>query len=179
MTPQFLYGRDSAQFGPFSAKRMRELAAAGTLLPGDDVWQEGSTQKHLASKVGNLFVLPLLPISAAVLRPLEADAPAAAVNPFATAETPENQISDLGPAPMRNRLLPTEVARKKRIVSIRGGSLMGQDGNTVQFRKKCGTCGWEDSCRSTAVIRTGANRVTYFCRKCRKSRAVEMQGITG
>ncbi len=58
-----------------------------------------------------------------------------------------------------------------------GAKLMGQDGLTVQFKKICTTCGHEDATRSTIKIRTGVTRIQYYCPKCRKPRAVEIQGI--
>jgi len=182
MAPLFHYGRTGAQFGPFSATRMRELAAAGEILPADEVWQEGSERKHPASKVANLFA-KLAPIVNLVPPVLLAARAEIAVEDSAelAPQADVDQISPIAavekaPAP-KNRFTTPDVAKKKRIVSIRGGVLMGQDGVSAQFRKKCTTCGWEDSCRSNVVIRTGSNRISFYCRKCRKARSVEMQGI--
>ena len=57
----FRYSREAEQFGPFTAAEMRELAAAGTILATDLVWQDGTDNKVVAARVKNLFLPPLLP----------------------------------------------------------------------------------------------------------------------
>jgi len=67
--------------------------------------------------------------------------------------------------------------RPKRVISIRGGVLAGQDGEKVQFRKKCETCGHLETSRTTSIIRIGSFRVPFFCPKCRRGRQVEITAI--
>lgn len=160
MVLQFWYGRDLAQFGPFSGSRMRELALAGTILQTDEVWQDGSEQKCVASRVGNLF-------------------PAPSITPLTKSEPPlEGSVEEAVKRPTPRQYPVRAPERKKRVISIKGGILTGQDGFQAQYRKKCEKCGWEDSCRSSANIRVGMTRVSYFCRTCRKGRCVELTGIS-
>jgi hypothetical protein len=81
------------------------------------------------------------------------------------------------PAAAAARRASQPPARQKRVVAIKGAVLTGQDGVHVQFRKKCETCGHEDGCRSTAIIRLGSSRVPFFCPKCRRPRAVEITAV--
>jgi GYF domain 2 len=55
MADQFYVGRGNRRSGPFSAARLRELAAAGWFRAGDTVWREGMASPVLAVKVKNLF----------------------------------------------------------------------------------------------------------------------------
>lgn len=183
MVRSFFYGRDDVQFGPFDAQRMRALALAGQILPTDSVWQADTTRKVSAASVKGLFqvsspTMTDLPAATAVVETpaTEPDAPDSSTPVEADASDESPFVAPTPPAPVASRP-PVESGRKKRIISIKGGVLVGQDGISVQFRKKCSTCNKEDSCRSTATIRVGCNRVTYFCRICRKARVVEMQGI--
>ena len=50
----WFYERAGELYGPYSAAKLRELAAAGILLSTDLVWREGNT-KTIASKVRGLF----------------------------------------------------------------------------------------------------------------------------
>jgi hypothetical protein len=68
--------------------------------------------------------------------------------------------------------------RKGRAVAVRGAVILGQDGEIVQYRKKCIKCAYEDACRSRMPIRNGVNRERFFCPKCRKLGEVIIQGIT-
>jgi hypothetical protein len=67
--------------------------------------------------------------------------------------------------------------RKRRAVALANAVILSQDGVSVQFRKKCGTCGHEDSVRSSMIIAIGIARAGFFCPKCRKRRPVQIQGI--
>jgi hypothetical protein len=83
-------------------------------------------------------------------------------------ETPPiNPNSGWGPKP----------AGRARATAGKGAIIVGQDGTTVQFRKKCTTCGHEDNCRSRMPIRQGTTKVGFYCSKCRKRREVEIQGF--
>src|SRR5262249_36728958 len=107
--------------------------------------------KVVAGRVKNLFPPPLLP------RP----SPPAVIH-----ESPPPR------APVAS-----EAARPKRVIRIRGGVIISQDGRSVSFAKQCEVCGHKESGRSTAAIRAGMTRITFFCRPCRKSRTVELQGV--
>jgi GYF domain 2 len=167
MAVLFNYSHDAAEFGPFSAGRMRELAAAGAILATDLVWQQGTEQKVAAARVKNLFP-PRQPNEAAEQREAaraaaEAAAEAAVFPPMETAE-PKKPLS--------------EAARPKRVIRIKGGVILSQDGRYVSFMKHCTVCGHKESSRSSALIRVGTTRLPFFCRPCRRGRVVELQGVT-
>jgi hypothetical protein len=166
----FRYSHEAEQFGPFSATQMRELAAAGTILATDLVWQDGTDMKVVADRVKNLFLPP----------PLSPPSPAAAIHaPMAQppAVVGKAILSDTETRKPQKRPPNNEAARPKRVIRIRGGVIISQDGRSVCFAKQCETCGHKESGRSTAPIRVGMTRINFFCRPCRKSRTVELQGV--
>lgn len=59
---------------------------------------------------------------------------------------------------------------------VSGVVIIGQDGQRVLFRKKCPKCGNEDVARNSMPIRNGVMRVPFYCIKCRKGQAAEIQG---
>ena len=67
--------------------------------------------------------------------------------------------------------------RKLRADGVKGAIILSQDGAVVHFRKKCVTCGFDDLTKSSMPIRIGSMRMSFFCRKCRKLRDVELRGI--
>lgn len=172
----FFYGRDSVEFGPFSPNQMRALAAAEQIRPTDQVWQEGTQRKVPAGNVKNLFALPV---------PLQADPPAAVPSPPVSPTQEPAAEAAASPSPVPETTQPyrrdfskKEAPRLLRVNRISGGILNSQDGTHVRFTKKCNVCNKEDSCRSTALIRSGCTRVAYYCRTCRKSRQVEIFGMS-
>ncbi len=68
--------------------------------------------------------------------------------------------------------------RKSRATAVRGAVLIGQDGEMVQYKKKCTRCGTEESTRSTMRITIGTSRAQFFCPKCRKMSDVLIQGTS-
>jgi hypothetical protein len=70
-----------------------------------------------------------------------------------------------------------EPVKKRRAVAVKGAVLVSQDGVSVHYRKKCSACGHEDACRSTMLIGNGTTRASFFCKKCRKNREVEIRGM--
>jgi hypothetical protein len=71
---------------------------------------------------------------------------------------------------------PPDPVKKRRAVALRGAIILAQDGVSVQYRKKCQECGFEDTSRSSMLIGQGVTRSHFFCRKCRKNREVEIRG---
>jgi hypothetical protein len=67
-------------------------------------------------------------------------------------------------------------ASKRRVLSVKGGVIMGQDGQVVRYRKKCVKCGHVDTSVATALIRYGLTRADFYCPKCRKTQPVEIHG---
>jgi hypothetical protein len=57
MASTWYYAHDENKFGPFSPAQLKDLAAAGTILPVDTVWKEGIEKGVLACRVRNLFSL--------------------------------------------------------------------------------------------------------------------------
>jgi hypothetical protein len=174
MVEQYYFSQGDTPFGPFSAAEMRDLAAAGRIRPTDPLWRAGTGNKVLAARVKNLFAAPPPPAQ---------PAPALPADPVSEAPPARTPVVATPPASGRFALAvtrrgPEPPARPKRVVSVKGAVLMGQDGVKVQFRKKCGTCGHEDGCRSSAVIRLGAFRVAFFWPKCRRARAVEFTAVS-
>lgn len=198
MAERYYYAQGETESGPFTANQMRERAATGRIGPTDAVWKEGTTQRIEAGRVKNLFAAPdasgggdpaPAPTPPSGPDPVAADAGlASAPAPVAVAEIPAAETADppaeadqpapapvAPPAPARPRNEPPK--REKRVVAIKGGIVASQDGVTVRFRKKCTKCGYEDQARTSAVIRIGSTRISFFCPKCRKARQVELTGI--
>lgn len=68
--------------------------------------------------------------------------------------------------------------RKCRATAVRGAVLIGQDGEMVQYKKKCTRCGTEENSRSTMRITIGTSRAQFYCPKCRKMSDVLIQGTS-
>ncbi len=96
--------------------------------------------------------------------------------PLATGEA-SPQEEPVPPAAPKPPALKVQTKPKGRAISAKGAILMSQNGVTVQFQTKCTECGYLDPSKSTMPIRAGTSRTTFFCRKCRKLRHVEIQGI--
>jgi len=71
-----------------------------------------------------------------------------------------------------------EPVRRRRAVVVSGAVLVSQDGVMVRYRKKCFKCGHEDGTTNSMAIGIGLSRVGFFCRKCKKMRDVQIQGIS-
>ena len=174
MVPRYFYAHDETSSGPWSAAEMRSLAAAGRIVVADTVWQEGTTLRVSASRVKGLFAA-LAVEPATIASPLPEPVRSAVVpEPAAAVEAPPVPTAEVPVKPAAAR--PAAPARQKRVIGIKGGILMGQDGMDVKYKKKCPKCGHEDPCRSSAPIRVGVARIPYYCRTCRKGRAVEITG---
>ena len=52
------YAHGDNKLGPFSGDRLKELAAAGEILPTDIIWREGTAMGVAANLVKNLFAPP-------------------------------------------------------------------------------------------------------------------------
>jgi hypothetical protein len=175
MVDQWYYWHDSDILGPFSATEFAALAASGTLLPTDTVWKGDNERGVPAHRVQNLFpAAPPMPASSAespaadalALQAAEAQ-PGAATGATATEE-----------AAPRWDAVRQPTGGRARAVAGKGAQIVAQDGATVKFRKKCTTCGHEDSSWKTIPIPRGTIRVTFYCPKCRKQRQVEIHGQT-
>lgn len=175
MANQWYYLKAGVRTGPISTAELQQLAAAGMIQPTDTIWKEGVENGALASRFKNLF-------PAAPLQP-EAPPPAAAAAP-----SPEQQAAaralltgekDEKPPPAeegyQQKKMPVQ-PKKARVVGIKGGSIVSQDGVRVNFKKKCIKCGYEDDNRHSMHIRNGTSRADFFCPQCKKSRMVEIRG---
>ena len=162
MASQWYYAHDEKKLGPFSQQQLKELAAAGTILPMDTVWQEGVAQGVSANRVKNLF--PAAPADAlpAVETPPVAAAPESA---------PPEKVVALEDQPKKQ----DRPARKGRAVAVKGADIVSQDGTHARYRKKCMECGHKDSACHMILITNKMIKMSFYCRKCRKSREVAIQ----
>jgi hypothetical protein len=109
-----------------------------------------------------------------------APAPAAAARKVPAA--PEGGPAPAGsagaaPAPAKADRPPTQQpANKRRVLGVKGGSLISQDGTTVRFRKRCQVCGRDEPGVTSMAIPPGYLRVNFFCPKCKKAQQVEVHG---
>jgi hypothetical protein len=132
------------------------------------------------------------PLVEAAAKTLPAKPPPAVAAPPASAQedqsgekiapglSPEDgdQSLDEEPAPLPAPPRPQPNQPKKgRAIAAKGAVLISQDGQTVQYRKKCCKCGHEDASKNRMPIRHGLTRATFFCPKCRKLGPVEIQGM--
>jgi GYF domain 2 len=82
------------------------------------------------------------------------------------------------PAPIRPlRSSQPSQPKKGRAVAVKGAVLISQDGQSVQYRKKCCKCGNESASKNRMPIRHGLTRASFFCPKCRKLSPVLIQGM--
>jgi hypothetical protein len=186
MAHKWYYERNGARFGPYSAAELKGCATAGKLRPQDTVWQDGIEKGSLASRVKYLFDAPAAPVA---VREPPSPTPEALVeaDERAPSEDPSDFSEDADLLPLEDSppLAPAKAApapekpegRPKRVLSVKGGMIVSQDGITLRYRKKCAVCSHEDNSIATAPIRSGTTRVNYFCPKCKKSRPVEIQGV--
>ena len=154
MAGLWYYGRQGELFGPFTGWQVADLADAGEVKSTDTVWEDGSEDGVPAHTIPHLF-----PAAAGV-----------AVAPVAVAAAPLPP-----PAPEPPSWERPAVAIR-RAVAGPGAMIVGQDGKTVRYRKKCKTCGKEDQSTSTATIVRGTMRFGFFCPKCNKRSPVEIHG---
>jgi hypothetical protein len=212
MAREFYIARDEQQYGPFTARELRELGVGGKIRPSDLVWREGATVRIPATQVKGLLSPAGAPqagaesaatVATAEPRTAEEQAstdssaaietafdiaavgmPAGLVMDNTEPEKPKAEAPPVGgsaDSPISTTPPPPEKPkeRPRRVISIRGGKLVSQDGSHVVFRRVCEKCGSEAQGRLTLAIRPGAMKVPYFCRKCRKGRQVEMMGVGG
>jgi GYF domain 2 len=141
----WFYAHGYDKLGPFSGDRLKELAAAGEILPTDTVWRDGTVTGVAANQVTNLF----------------APAPAAAIVVVAELPTPKAK--------------PTERPKRGSASALKGAEITGQDGVDARFRMICATCGTKDASCRTIKISNKTTKSNYFCPKCRKRREVIIQ----
>ena len=194
MATQWYYEQQGNSYGPFSAEQLMDLAAKGRIQPQDGVWKEGMTRHVLAAKVKHLFAVPTPPAPPSPVggtTPL----PAPAAEPAAMAAAPKTPTdasrpggSGGGPPPLLSGPAgsvpgqseprrPQPEVRKRRVLCVKGGVNVSDDGQTVRFRKKCPKCGYEDTSMFSMPIPFGSMRVNFFCPKCKRSHPVEVQGM--
>jgi GYF domain 2 len=139
------YAHGDDKLGPFSGDQLKELAAAGTILPTDTVWRDGTATGVSANRVVNLFA-PSAPAIVVVAEP----------PPLVTTK-------------------PTERPKRGSASALKGAEITGQDGVDARFRMICTTCGTKDASCRTIKISNKTTKSNYFCPKCRKRREVVIQ----
>jgi hypothetical protein len=195
MVDQWYYWHSSDINGPFTGKRLAEMAADGKILPDDIVWNEGvergvpaCTVTHLFPPIHSISLSPggvaqspdtitlapecqpgSAPAAVSVLKAAEGAVPAAPAPEAATTAPGGSPASVRGQG---GSYSPPVV--RGRAVAGKGAVIVGQDGTTVKYRMKCTVCGHEDSSWRSASITRGTTRSSFFCPKCRKRREVEV-----
>jgi hypothetical protein len=196
MAQQWFYAHEGHRHGPCTAQELRDLAVAGKILGSDTVWKDGVDQGVSAHRVKNLFpdslVAPSGDAAPAGNPPAPEQQPPAegesvSAQPAAEASAPSEQAApgpETAAAPLPDQPAAASYQsnfirkpiQKARAIALRGAKIFAQDGTTVQFKKVCTKCGYEDPSRATMTIRTGISRVPFFCPKCKKPREVSIQG---
>jgi len=186
MADQWYYASDQEKLGPFSSAQLKELAAIGRLAPTYTVWKEGVEKGALAAKVKNLFPVPqgeppAVPDQATIPVPAPAsEPPSPSPAPLVENQGPALQAIAEEDQKVQSKKVPkinqSTTKRLFRVVGSSGAVVLGHDGTSVRYRKKCPKCGYEDSSLKTMSIRSGVNRDRFFCQKCRKLQQVEIHG---
>lgn len=182
MSTLWYYAHDKKKHGPFSQGQLKEMAAAGTILPIDTVWKEGVEQGVEASRVKNLFPQPVInstyAIDAALLgaAPPVQSAPLADVPAFEPIVVNTNLVPLEEPEPPKAKpKAPEKTVKKGRAVALKGADIVSQDGTHARYRKKCTKCGHNDSACHMIAIANRLVKENFFCPKCRKRREVAIQ----
>jgi GYF domain 2 len=181
MSTLWYYAHDERKLGPFSQRQLKEMAAAGTILPTDTVWLKGVVQGALASRIKNLFphsvanpvqalgvVLPTMAAPVASMPPAASPPPEIVVN---TTLVPLEKPDAPRPQPKK----PDRPAKRGRAVALTGADISDQDGTNARYRKKCIECGYKDSACHVIVLSNRLLKENFFCPKCRKRRDVAIQ----
>jgi GYF domain 2 len=153
MSQQWFHGRGSDITGPVSRTELTELAASGSVIATDMIWEDGVEDGVPASEVPDLFPAEVAVVAEA--KPLAPMGHPDWINPHAQHQTD----TKLG-----------------RATAGKSTSIMGQDGKTVKFRMKCEVCGRDDASFKTIPIPHGTARASFYCKKCRKRRDCEIHG---
>lgn len=181
MSDEWYFAWEGREFGPYTADQFKGLAAIGRLQPTDLVWVPGMTAPVAASRVKNLFAA--LPVHAVAVEtpvePADSASLAEAVPPPVTVEAPSEPVPVALPKPPAApppTVKPPFVPKKKtgRATAGPGAVIVSQDGERVQYKKKCTKCGYEEQTRHSLMIRNGVTRSPLFCPNCRKSQPVEV-----
>lgn len=171
MVDEWYFAWGEHEFGPYSADQLRALAASGRLQPADVVWAAGTTARVSAIRVKNLF-------RPAIGAPRDTEVQAAQVAGSTPVEEVAPPEAPTAPPPVQDppaRPAPAVVHKKKgRATAGPGVVIVSQDGERAQYKKKCVTCGFEDTARHSLAIRNGVTRAPFFCPKCRKTHSLEI-----
>jgi hypothetical protein len=189
MADQWYFEWDNKEFGPFSATQLKELAVLGRLQPGDAVWKEAKSKAVRADRIKNLFRDPAeqLPaqgpgaVPGSMLEPNAASPVAASVlapnaqqglEPALESSSILTTVTDLKPKdPVKSHSQaapPKKPITRGRAIAVKGVVIISQNGEIVQYKKKCTTCGFEEASRRTLPIKPGFTRDGLFCPKCSK-----------
>jgi hypothetical protein len=175
---QWYYWHDADVLGPFTGKHLAQLAESGQLLRTDTVWKDNIERGVRADAVRNLFPL-IVDVAIAEAAAVEnaGGRPAELVaKPEMAAEgqTPTATLADAEPRGWYSA--SATAATTRRAVAGKGAVIVGQDGTTVKYRKKCTECGFEDTSWRSIPITRGTTRSSFHCPKCRRARVVEIHG---
>ena len=115
----YFYSRDDQKFGPFTAQKIKELAAQGHISREDTLWTEGWDAWRPAGGVRGVFAEPAAAPAPIALPPGfsapagQRKAPAAPQTPHATAQAPTSAARPQAPAtpPAPEERKPGEIVR--------------------------------------------------------------------
>jgi hypothetical protein len=187
MVDQWYYAGEGGQQGPFSAVQLKECALLGRIQPTDMIWREGMARGVLAARVKNLFPAEAGQALAGQANEPTANEPAPAAHAInREGALPQSKPADTDPAVIFSPApTPTSEAApagkprgKGRAMAVKGAVIISQNGESVQYRKKCERCGHAEACRTSMLIRRGCHTAIYFCPKCKKTSQVMIQGFT-
>ena len=187
MVDQWYYAGEGGQQGPFSAAQLKECALLGKIQQTDTIWKEGMARGVLAARVKNLFPAEAGQALAGQANVPTANEPAPAAHAINREEVlpqgkpPDTDWADVfGPAPTPTPDLAAggKPRLKGRAIAVKGAVIISQNGESVQYRKKCERCGHAEACRTSMLIRRGCHTAIYFCPKCKKTSQVMIQGFT-
>ncbi len=121
MSQLWFYGKLGSRLGPFTALQLRVLADAGKILVTDTVWKDGIDLGVLATRVKNLFPIPVVPLFKEIVPPILP--PAVAKPPSPEIAIPETTASDApasaGSALLAQKTVSQPVEPKKLVKKLR------------------------------------------------------------
>lgn len=190
MSTTWYFARDDMEFGPFTAVQLREHADRGQLRPQDFVWQSGMKRRVAAARVKDLFPPAQRrahpdELHASLNLGRRPDEPAVHAALFAPEDAKLVPLGNEALMPAPAPAVPAEIApldpgtttqpeaRKWRVVRMKGGVILSQDGGVLRYRKKCPTCAYEDRSVVYLPLQGGVCRSNFFCPRCRKNQPVE------
>lgn len=129
------YAHGETKLGPFSGDRLKELAAAGAILPTDTVWRDGTATGAPASLIKNLFAALPAPVVVAIPPKLEPTKPAERPKRGSAAALKNAEIAGQDGVEARYRMMCKECGTKD--ASCRTVKISNKTTKANYFCPKC------------------------------------------